>query len=413
MPPLPNAGRRVAFHVLGNQSRRFACDRCRDQKLRCVYQDPQSNACERCQRTKSDCTYDVPSACGRAKKSDDVRQEVNGSNQSMCGSDTVTGASDNNTPAGVTPAYNWLTNLDTEDTSFFDFDDLSLPIPQPDPPNLSQHSLNDLHDIVDLPVSTVSSTGDQSHTTLPPVEVDARPTQEESLQRLYDLDMRLFKLSLSLGALRTGLRAGSCSDGCHNGPIREVLAASQSFVNLLTTTTPTSHTSDSPGFLLISVIHVRLLGVYTELMSFLSSDLNLAYSLSPTMVSEPGQHNPLISGLGLQLAGLDAHGHDNLVLRLLVETCTYMLDKINRILGTSASPSQANAAAGHHGFGYTQQEARRHSFGGLDCVRKPTVLDVVAIAVRYDGLMSQESGKAPISSLESSIRQLNELLRMG
>lgn len=57
------------FQSQGQQPRRIACDRCRAQKLRCLYNDLKQEACERCLRAKSKCIHSPPLRLGRRPQS--------------------------------------------------------------------------------------------------------------------------------------------------------------------------------------------------------------------------------------------------------------------------------------------------------------------------------------------------------
>lgn len=64
------------FQVLGEQSRRTACDRCWMQKSRCTHDDANSESCERCRRAMANCTHSPLSRIGRPPQAD--KQKLHG-----------------------------------------------------------------------------------------------------------------------------------------------------------------------------------------------------------------------------------------------------------------------------------------------------------------------------------------------
>jgi hypothetical protein len=62
------------LHILGEQRRRFACDRCRKQKSKCLEEDVSFGSCERCLKAKSTCTHSPRSRVGRPPQAS--KQEV-------------------------------------------------------------------------------------------------------------------------------------------------------------------------------------------------------------------------------------------------------------------------------------------------------------------------------------------------
>ena len=317
-------------------------------------------------------------------------------------------------PTTLAPSQDWLTSAVIEDSSFFELHDLAnVPSSDFNDSTLQANaeaasSLLNAQGVLDMSAG-INSVGCGQYN-----QPFARVPPETSLQRLYDLDMRLFKLSECLESMNQGYHVGALSDA-QNGPIREVLDAFQNFVDLLTTTN-VARGSDSPNFLLVSSVYTRLLSVYSDLIGFVFSSL-AASDCSPSSafssrsgssaslnLTNSSQSSLLFSGLGIQLAGLNVQGHDNLMLRIFVETCTYMLDRIDGVLGGTSMRSQVG---GQHELG------QRRGFDGHEMPPRPTVLDVVALAIRHDDLSSQESGKIPISSLNRNVQRLNQVLRMS
>lgn len=68
-----------------NPSKRYACDRCRGQKLRCVREDTNYETCTRCLRMNAICITNSPHRMGRLKRTETERRR-----QSTLGSDRLT-----------------------------------------------------------------------------------------------------------------------------------------------------------------------------------------------------------------------------------------------------------------------------------------------------------------------------------
>lgn len=195
----------------------------------------------------------------------------------------------------------------------------------------------------------------------------------------------------------------------------------RSFIDILAMIN-SSEGADSPTFLLIATIYKRLLGIFNALMSAIMSSLNTFSQQSSSLASSnslgsgslqdtalPNRANRLFLGLGIQLAGLDVMNHNNLQLRTLVEACTYMLDRIDGVL---RGPGQNAANKAQPLQGSAQLGGRWGSVAGPETPPpRPSIMDVVAIVVRHDDMLSRESGKRPISLLNGTVQTLNQLLR--
>jgi len=128
------------LHNHGEQRRRFACDRCRRQKSKCLEEDFNFGSCERCLKAKSTCTHSLRSRVGRPPQAN--KQEVRRETEAGGEGGTYSAASNvrkrerrrqiSPPAAGTTVGY-WPNPAETQHTQWAESADIYLGSERPTP----------------------------------------------------------------------------------------------------------------------------------------------------------------------------------------------------------------------------------------------------------------------------------------
>lgn len=298
---------------------------------------------------------------------------------------TSSGPSISNITENTSPQEDWPTSLEFDEAALLNLEDL---------PSASSidFSLSESSEPIGITQQQQSC-----HPTAELVDLRPHVPKEDTVQKFHALDLRVCKI---LGAFESLQHQFSFGYNFESQPISELLNASQTFIDLLVSANGADGTS-CPGIMLVATTYTRLLSAYNELFAFMISNLP---------ASTPGQDLPscfgpssgrtandklalLCLGVDFRLIGVNVQDDVNLNMRILLETCTYMLDKLE---GHFHSPTNPNS--------WTDFIVEPDG-------PKPSVLDLVAVATRHDDWVSKERGKTPISSIRKNVQHLKRLLR--
>ncbi|KAF2874839.1 hypothetical protein BDV95DRAFT_563754 [Massariosphaeria phaeospora] len=412
------------------QPKRAACDRCRAQKLRCVYNDDNPVSCERCRRARVRCNRSASLRMGRRptkERQDSTALSVTGVETivsvfpSMLSnteeSHTTSVLSHPTTPRAVTNSSDENSTIIPKDNSFaplmpasdtFLFDP-SLPylydmdfanpediileddtLPDLNPENCSNShsvfilgspgldSLWDSKDGMQCSPDALESTlrKDSAHNT--PAD-----TSETLAQKLSLLNIELQNL-----VLQSENKMTLCTD---------LPRAAQSFLDILNlfqnpstqtcsacegNVSPPYSASDSEktpvarpysqGLFSIISCYLHLLRLYSDFFDFIADTLTSHTSLSCTNLTAyfPEAHPPQ------RLTWLPVHLTGHLQIVLLVDACVYMLSLIELTLGCPRSTES----------GY----ASRNAVGLLSRYRSLVLLETM---MKHEDMESQEHGR--------------------